>query len=66
MTEKEAYIAFNLLQNVGSVGVEKLVSKHGGIVQAWENVENKIGRDGKLVNLEEELEKAQKFRMVLF
>lgn len=63
MTEKEAYIAFNLLQNIGSAGVERLIAKHGGIVQAWENVENKTGRDGKVVNLEEELEKAAKYRV---
>ena len=65
MTEKEAYIAFNLLQNIGSAGVERLIAKHGGIVQAWENVENKTGRDGKVVNLEEELEKAAKYRVFI-
>ena len=36
MTEREAYIAFNLLPDKGAVAVDRLVKMHGGAVAAWE------------------------------
>lgn len=60
MTEKEAYIAFNLTERVGSVAVSELVEKFGTLVSAWESFPNKTGRLPGYVNPEAELEKADR------
>ena len=44
MTEKEAYIAFNLTEGVGSVKLAGLVSMFGSVASAWENYPHKTGR----------------------
>ena len=36
MTEKEAYIAFNLTDRIGNVALVKLVSEYGSAAKAWE------------------------------
>ena len=46
MTEREAYIAFNLTENIGSAGVSKLVSQYGSAVAAWEAYPKKTARSG--------------------
>ena len=36
MTEREAYVAFNLTEKVGFATVSKLVLEYGSVVDAWE------------------------------
>lgn len=58
MTEKEAYIAFNLTERIGSVSLSKLVAVYGSVVAAWENYPDKTGRLSGYIDWEKELEKA--------
>lgn len=46
MTERQAYIAFNLTENVGVATLGKLMAKFGSAVQAWEAYPNKVARSG--------------------
>lgn len=59
MTAREACIAFNLTENIGSVSVAKLAAVCGGIVGAWENYPHKIARTGGEVDWEAEIRKAK-------
>ena len=61
MTEHEAYVAFNLTEQVGSVKVAELVARHGSVVAAWEAWPKKISRTGGEVDWEGELKTAGKF-----
>ena len=61
MTESQAYIAFNLAENVGFATVEKLVAKAGSAVSAWEMFPRKISRTGGDVDWLGEEEMASKF-----
>ena len=61
MTEKEAYVAFNLTEQVGSVKVGELVSKFGSVAEAWERYPKKVARAGGEVDWERELALAKKF-----
>ncbi len=65
LTEKEAFIAFNLTDQVGSVTVEKLISQFGNIVSAWENYPNKVSRTGEEVNVEKEMALAARYKVQL-
>ena len=60
MTPREACIAFNLTENIGSVSVGKLAAVCGGVVSAWENYPKKISRMGGEVDWEGEIKKAAK------
>ncbi len=44
MTEKDAYIAFNMVDGVGSVKLSALVARYGSAVEAWLNYPNKTAR----------------------
>jgi len=61
MTEKEAYIAFNMTENIGSVGVSKLVGEGGSVAAAWEAYPVKAARSGGTVDVALELKKAAKY-----
>ncbi len=63
LTEKEAFVAFNLTDQVGAVTVEKLVSQFGSVVSAWENYPNKVSRSGKEVNVEKEMALAARYKV---
>ena len=63
LSEKEAFVAFNLIEQVGAATVQKLVSHYGSIVSAWENYPNKIARSGKAINLEEEFALAERYHI---
>ena len=65
MTEKEAYIAFNLTEQVGSVKVGALVRQFGSVVAAWEVYPKKVARTGGAVDWQGELKKAAKFGVTL-
>ncbi len=58
MTPREACIAFNMTENIGSVGVGKLAAVCGGVVGAWEQYPKKVARSGGEVNWESEIKKA--------
>lgn len=60
MTPREACIAFNMTENIGSVGVGKLAAVCGGIVSAWEHYPKKVSRAGGDVDWEHEIKKAKK------
>ena len=60
MTEKDAYIAFNLLPDVGAVTVRQLVARHGSAVAAWEAYPDKRDFEGRVPQWERELERAAK------
>lgn len=59
MTENEAYVAFNLTDRIGSVGVGRLIERFGDVVAAWENHPSKISRCGGAVDWAGEYEKAR-------
>lgn len=62
MNEKEAYVAFNLTENVGFRTVETLVEGAGGsVVVAWEAYPKKKSRTGGEVDWEGEFARARKF-----
>ena len=63
MTEKEAYIAFNLTEGVGSVKLSGLVAKFGSVVSAWENYPHKVGRNPGAIDWERELKLASKYKV---
>lgn len=65
MTEKEAYIAFNLTDNIGSVGVGECVRAAGDVVSAWESYPKKVSRTGGPVDWEGELATAAKYGVTI-
>ena len=65
MTAHEAYIAFNLTDNIGSVGVEALVERFGDPVAAWEAYPKKISRTGGEVDWRGEIAAARKHGVTL-
>lgn len=61
MTEREAYVAFNLTEKIGSVGVAQLVAEAGDVVSAWERSPNRTARAGGDVDWSREFKLAKKF-----
>jgi hypothetical protein len=61
MTEREAYVAFNLTDNVGPATVEKLISRYGSAADAWAEYPGKISRTGGEIEWEKEFALAGKF-----
>lgn len=61
MTEREAYVAFNLTEKVGFATVGKLVLEHGSVVDAWNAYPRKISRTGGDVDFAREFALAEKF-----
>ena len=61
MTDRQAYVAFNLTDNVGFATVRELVAKAGSVVAAWEAYPKKVSRTGGEVDWEAEFQKAVKF-----
>ena len=60
MTERQAYVAFNLAEGIGSVGVEALAKSAGSVVAAWDRYPKKVSRTGGEIDLEEELALAKR------
>jgi len=65
MTAQEAYVAFNLTDRIGSVGVDGLAERFGGVVSAWENFQDKTSRTGGDVAWRNEFEKAERFGVTI-
>ena len=61
MTERQAHIAFNLTEKVGSATLATLVAKHGSAVKAWETWPKKVSRSGGDVDWVAEEKTARRF-----
>ena len=61
MTDRQAYVAFNLTENVGSAKVGELVAAAGSVAEAWERYPRKVSRAGGPVDWEAEFRLAEKF-----
>ena len=61
MTDRQAYVAFNLTDSVGFATVRELAAKAGSLVSAWEQYPKKVSRTGGEVDWEGEFRKAEKF-----
>ncbi|MBO5940396.1 MAG: DNA-processing protein DprA [Kiritimatiellae bacterium] len=60
MTNHEAYVAFNMVPNVGSVKLAGLIGIHGSAAAAWEAFPDKKDWQGKEVDWIAEIERAKK------
>ena len=65
MTEHEAYVAFNMVPDTGSVKLEALVKHHGSAVAAWEAFPEKNDWEGKPVDWKGEIALARKKNVTL-
>jgi len=65
MTDSEAYVAFNLTEQVGSAKVADLVRRAGSVAAAWEAYPKKVARSGGEVDWRAEFRKAEKFGVTL-
>ena len=61
MTDRQAYVAFNLTENVGFATVRELMAEAGSVVAAWEACPKKFSRTGGEVDWEAEFAKAERF-----
>ena len=61
MTEREAYVAFNLTDRTGSVKVAELALAAGSVEAAWEAWPHKIARAGGEVDVQAEFALARKY-----
>ena len=61
MNDRQAYVAFNLTDNVGFATVRELAEKAGSVVAAWEGYPKKVSRTGGEIDWEGEFKKAEKF-----
>ena len=61
MTEAEAYVAFNLTDQVGSAKVEKLAAKAGSVAAAWVEHPAKVSRTGGEVDWQGEYARAARY-----
>lgn len=65
MTEKEAYVAFNLAGGFGSVKVEALAAQAGSVAAAWERQGAIAARGGGPVDSAAEMRKAAKYGVAI-
>ena len=61
MTDRQAYVAFNLTDNVGFATARELADGAGSVAAAWEAYPKKVSRTGGDVDWEGEFKKAEKF-----
>ena len=61
MTDREAYVAFNLTDKVGSVKVAGLVSEFGTVSAAWNAWPNKVSRAGGDIDVAAEFALAKRY-----
>ena len=65
MTEREAYVAFNLTDRIGSVRLAALVAECGSAAAAWEAYPKKLARAGGEIDWCAEFETAKKFGVTI-
>lgn len=61
MTDREAYVAFNLTDKVGSVTVAGLVNRFDSVVAAWDAWPNKVARTGGEIDVAREFALAERY-----
>jgi len=61
MTESQAYVAFNLTENVGAATVAALVGRAGSVAAAWQAYPKKVSRSGGEIDWEAEFCRAEKY-----
>ena len=61
MDDRQAYVAFNLTENVGFATVRELAAKAGSVVAAWEAYPRKVSRTGGEVDWDGEFKTAERF-----
>ena len=61
MTDRQAYIAFNLTEKVGSATVKTLAANAGSVAAAWEAYPKKVSRTGGEVDYESEIRRAESY-----
>ncbi|MGN0832962.1 MAG: DNA-processing protein DprA [Kiritimatiellia bacterium] len=59
MTDRQAYVAFNLTDKVGFATVADLAERAGSVAAAWEGYPKKVSRTGGAVDWEGELARAK-------
>ena len=67
MTDREAVIAFNLTDRVGSVTLDKLIAEYGSPSAAWEAMppEKQVSRSGLDIDVKRELDLAKRYGVTL-
>jgi DNA processing protein len=65
MTEHEAYVAFNMVPNIGSVKLGALVARYGSAVAAWNALPEKKNWEGQTVDWNAEIALAKKKKITL-
>jgi len=65
MTERQAYLAFNLTERIGFATLAKLKGAAGSAVAAWERYPNKVSRTGADVDWEREEALAERYGVTL-
>lgn len=60
LTDREAYIAFNLTDKIGSATVAKLVAQYGSVSDAWDEHPGKTARKGGEVDWRREMALAER------
>jgi len=65
MTEHEAYVAFNMVSDIGAVKLGVLIKRHGSAVAAWESFPDKLNWEGKPVDWAAEIALAKKKKVTL-
>lgn len=60
MTEHEAYVAFNMVPDIGAVRLAALIERHGSAVAAWDAFPEKKNWEGKPVDWAAEIALAEK------
>ena len=65
MTEREAFVAFNLTDKVGFATVSSLAEKAGGVVAAWEAYPKKVSRTGGDIDVEQEFRLAERYGVTI-
>lgn len=61
MTDRQAYVAFNLTDRVGFATVESLAAEAGSVAAAWQAYPKKVSRTGGEVDWEGEFALAEKY-----
>ncbi len=65
MTEHEAYVAFNMVPDIGYVRLCALAKERGGVVAAWEAFREKVDRHGAPIEWERELCRAERMHVTI-
>ena len=65
MEEREAYVAFNLTDKIGSVKLAELVASFGSAVAAWEAYPKKVARSGEEIDWRREFALAKRYGVAI-